>query len=89
MEKTKQTKKVLEELFKELGNKRIDLGDYRFLKKKYLGERIHFLDKDKRYLCIKACGITKGKYTKDKKKVTCKNCLRKLKKEVRNSHPTT
>jgi len=81
----KQTKKILEELFRELGTKSIIVSDYRFLKKKYLGERIHFLDKDKRYLCIKACGITKGKYTKEIKKVTCKNCIRKLKKEVRNS----
>lgn len=33
-----------------------------------------------RYLCIGACSITTGKYTTIGKKVTCKNCKRKLKK---------
>jgi len=37
---------------------------------------IHLLDRDNRYACIKACGITKEKCTKDIKKVTCKNCKR-------------
>ena len=35
---------------------------------------------DKRYLCNGACGTTKEKRTRDKKKVTCKNCLRELKR---------
>lgn len=30
------------------------------------------------YLCNGACYITKSKSTRDKAKVTCKNCLRKL-----------
>jgi len=40
---------------------------------------IHYI-KNGYYLCIRACDITPCKSTINKKKVTCKNCLRDLKK---------
>lgn len=42
--------------------------------------KIHFRDGDS-YLCNYACYITEEKCTKDIDKVTCKNCLRKLKRK--------
>ena len=30
------------------------------------------------YLCMGSCSVTKSKMTRDKTKVTCKNCLRKI-----------
>jgi hypothetical protein len=33
-----------------------------------------------RYLCNGACSVTKSKITKAKSKVTCKNCLREIRK---------
>ena len=41
---------------------------------------VHFV-RNGRYICIWACEITKMKSTKDKNKVTCKTCKRKLMKE--------
>lgn len=38
---------------------------------------IHYV-KNGRYLCIRACSITKSKSTKKTNKVTCKNCLEQL-----------
>jgi len=35
-----------------------------------------------RYACIRACYITPEKTTFDKSVVTCKNCLRYIKKEI-------
>ena len=43
---------------------------------------MHYLDSDNHYLCIKACTITKTKVTRNKKLVTCKNCLKKLGKLI-------
>lgn len=45
---------------------------------------IHFI-RNKKYLCNHACSITKSKSIKDKLKVTCENCLRKLYKGERKS----
>ena len=39
---------------------------------------IHFLDVDERYLCNKACNITKSKTTERLTEVTCQNCKRQL-----------
>ena len=36
--------------------------------------------RQKRYLCNQACGITKEKLANDVENVTCKNCLRILQK---------
>lgn len=44
---------------------------------------IHYVlwhDGDMRYLCNGACSVTKSKTTKAKSKVTCKNCLRGIKR---------
>jgi len=46
-------------------------------------EKIHYLlfvEGDPRYLCNQACGITKGKVTKNWKHITCKNCLKQKEK---------
>lgn len=43
-------------------------------------EKIHLI-KSGRYLCIRACKPTKEKSTRITKKVTCKNCIRILKKK--------
>ena len=42
-----------------------------------------------RYLCNQAVSIDKDKATWDKKKVTCKNCLRQIKKRVCYSQQRT
>ena len=39
---------------------------------------IHYLDKDRNYLCNKACGVTESKATRWISKVTCKICMRAL-----------
>ncbi len=39
---------------------------------------IHFIDKDRNYICNKACGITESKATRWISKITCKNCMRIL-----------
>jgi len=42
-------------------------------------ERMHILDTDGRYACIKACGkATEGRATTDETQVTCGNCLRRI-----------
>lgn len=38
---------------------------------------IHFIKKGK-YLCNQACFTTKEKSTKEKNKITCRNCLKRL-----------
>ncbi len=40
-------------------------------------------NKSKAYLCNQACGITKEKATRDRKEITCKNCLHKLQKGIK------
>ena len=40
--------------------------------------KMHFLEKDGRYACNKACGTTKNKSTKVKGNVTCKNCINSI-----------
>jgi len=55
-------------------------------------EIIHYIKKHNNrlvYICNWACGITKGKFTAMKGKVTCKNCKRILYKEVNNNGKTT
>ena len=50
-------------------------------KQKILVQRIYGAKKDHRisvYLCNWAASATKNKMVRDWKKVTCKNCLRKL-----------
>ena len=49
-------------------------------KKKHIKNphKIHFIERDGKYACIKAVTPTKEKSTRIKKKVTCKNCLRKV-----------
>ena len=42
-------------------------------------DKIHYRIGD-HYLCNGACYITEAKCTNDPKKVTCKNCLREIKK---------
>lgn len=47
-------------------------------------EKIHFIREvhgEDRYICNQACGITPEKSTREKNKVTCKNCLRRLEAE--------
>ena len=39
---------------------------------------IRWHNKKRVYVCNWAVGITKGKYTNDPKKVTCKNCKKKI-----------
>jgi hypothetical protein len=41
--------------------------------------KMHFQDRDGRYMCNKAVAYKKEKMTKDKHKVNCKNCLKNLK----------
>ena len=44
-------------------------------------DKIHMIrwhDKKRVYVCNWAVGITKGKYTDDPKKVTCKNCKKRM-----------
>jgi len=43
----------------------------------------HYLDDDNRYLCIKACSVTKSKI--DNFNTTCKNCLKILAKRCVNA----
>ena len=43
-------------------------------------EPYHPYDPGVRYLCIGTCFPTPEKSTRDPEKVTCKNCLRELKK---------
>jgi len=38
------------------------------------------VDYETRYLCNQACGVTENKVVWQDDKVTCKNCLRKLKR---------
>ena len=42
-------------------------------------DKIHYRIGDS-YLCNGACYITESKCTKDTEKVTCRNCLREIKK---------
>ena len=44
---------------------------------------IHYI-KNRRYLCITCVNTTPTKSTKDKNKVTCKNCLSELNKGDKN-----
>jgi len=56
-----------------------------FMEKKTKIDKIHFMilkDKKIRYLCNQACSVTKGKYTNDYFKVTCKNCKDILEREI-------
>lgn len=41
--------------------------------------KMHFQDRDQRYMCNKAVACKKEKMTKDKSKVNCVNCLKNLK----------
>lgn len=82
LELRKEITKLAE--FKEKGNKfytpKKSEGSI-YKKSKYknpLGSIMHFLDDDGRYLCNKACGVTKEKSTKIVSEVTCLNCRRSL-----------
>ena len=50
--------------------------------------KIHFIIRKKisgrRYICNQACAISKGKWTSEHSKVTCKNCLEILKQNRKN-----
>lgn len=45
---------------------------------------IHFV-RNRRYICIGACSTTPSKHSKNLKDITCKNCLRILKKEAKKN----
>lgn len=42
-------------------------------------DKIHLVESDGKYACVKACNITECKATKFKSKVNCKNCLHIIK----------
>ena len=44
-------------------------------------EKIHLVEEDGRYLCIKACSTTPSKSTTDPLKITCKRCLSLIEKK--------
>jgi len=46
----------------------------------FLVQEVHYGEVIDKYLCIGACYTTPEKSTTDAVKVTCKNCLRKLKR---------
>lgn len=44
-------------------------------------KKLKHLITNKKYICNWACGTTKEKSTRNEEEVTCKNCLRILKKK--------
>ena len=42
---------------------------------------MHYVNEQGKYLCNRACSTTEGKFTKEKRKVSCKNCLRELERK--------
>ena len=50
--------------------------------------KIHLLDTDGRYACIKAFSVTEGRATKKIKDVDCENCKRIIKRKQSNTIKT-